>query len=186
MNRRLFNPSFKKSRGFSLLEILIVAALVAAGLAGLFFLVQRYNTKQTTNNEAQNLNQIAAEVRTKFRSQGNYTGITPAVLIQNGIVPPTMVNNTNIETGWNTNVAVAAANLNGTNGDSVSFTYTLPRESCADFVQAAEGSFPRISVGGVNVKDVPGGARTLNIVTLGAQCNAGAGGNTAVVFTLGR
>jgi len=186
MNRRLFNPTTKKQGGFSLLELLIVASLVAAGLAGLFFLVNRYNTKQTTNNEAASLNAIAAEVRTKFRSQGNYTGISPQVLINNGIVPGTMINGTNIETGWNTNVAIAPANLNGTAGDSVSFTYTLPRESCADFTQAAEGSFPRISVGGVNVKDIPGGMRTLNIATLGTQCNAGAGGNVAVVFTLGR
>lgn len=186
MNRRLFNPSMKKQRGFSLLEILIVAALVAAGLAGLFFLVNRYNTKQVTNDEASSLNSIAAEVRTKFRSQGNYNGITPQVLINNGIVPPTKINGANIETGWNTNVAIAAANLNGTAGDSVSFTYTIPRESCADFVQAAEGSFPRISVGGTNVKDVPGGQRTLNIATLGTQCDAGAGGNVAAVFTLGR
>lgn len=174
--------------GFSLIEILIVAALIAAGLAAVLFLVNRYNTKQVTNDEAAALNQMAAEVRTKFRSQGNFNGITPAVLINNGIVDPRKINGTNIETGWNTNVTVAPANLNGVNGDAMSFTYTLPRESCPDFVQAAEGTFPRVVVGGTTVKNVPAGgtAARLDVVALGTACNPGAGGNVSVVFTLGR
>lgn len=175
-----------KNRGFSLLEILVVAALVAAGLAALFALVNIYNQRQTTNAEASALNTIAAETRATFRSQGNFTGITPAVLIANGLVPATMVNGTNIETGWNTNVTVVPANLNGTMGDAVTFTYTLPRAACSRFVQAAEGAFPRVTIGGVAVKDVPAGANALNVVTMGAQCNAGAGGNVAIALTLGR
>lgn len=188
INRPIFSYPGKRQKGFSLLEILIVAGLLAAGLAALFFMLNRYNVRAAANNEAEVLNTMAAETRTQFRSQGNYTGVTPAVLIANGIVPTTHVNGTAIETGWATTVAVAPANLNGTMGDSVSFTYTLPRESCSRFVQASEGAFSRVIVGGVHVKDIPTGARNLNVATLGTQCNAAAaaGGNVTVVFTLGR
>lgn len=175
-----------KNRGIATLDLLLYTGLAVAALAAVFFIVNLVINRQAVNDEIQTLQTMASETRTKFRAQGSFTGITPNVLIQNGIVPATKVNGTNIQTRWNTNVLVASANLNGAAGDSVTFSYTVPRENCSSFVEAAEGTFPRISVGGTNVKNVPGGANTLDVVALGAQCDSGAGGNVQVVFFLGR
>lgn len=175
-----------KSRGMATMDLMIYTALAIAGMAAVFFVAGVVMNRQAVTEEVNTLQTMAAGTQTKFRAQGNFTGVTPNVLIQNGIVPARKVSETNIQTRWNTNVLVAPANLNGTLGDSVTFTYTVPRENCSNFVEAAEGTFPRIAVDGVNVKNVPGGANTLDVVALGAQCNAGAGGNANVVFFMGR
>ncbi len=46
--------------------------------------------------------------------------------------------------------------------------------------------FARITVGGVNVKDIPGGAPLLDVALLGTQCDAGAGGNVVINLITGR
>ncbi len=134
-----FSGSPMKSKGFSLLELLIAAALIAVGLLGLFFLVNRYNVQQAVANEVQALSQTVAETRTKFRAPGNFAGITPTVLIDNGMINPSRVVAGTIMSEWSTVVGVVPVNLNGTVNDAVSFNYTVPRQFCSDFVSGVAG-----------------------------------------------
>lgn len=188
MNRNRRNPpgSRSKQKGLTLIELAIVIAIVAIIIFGVFLLFSRVQTSRIATDEAQNLNMMMADVRSKFGTQGSFNGITPTVMINLGLVPRTMINGNNIRNGWNTNVTVAAVNLSGTAGDGVEFTYQVPREACADFVTSASGAASRITVGGTVVKNVTAGQNTVNVATLGTQCNADAGGNVPVLLAQGR
>lgn len=179
-------PSKKKQAGLTLIELSIGIVIAAALIFGVFYLVGVVNDRSVVKDEGQYLNQMIADARTKFRQQGSYNGINPGVMINLGIVPPPMVNGANIRTGWSTNVAVAPTNLNGTVGDGISFTYTVPRKSCSDFVDAGAGAASRVTIGGTVVKSIPAGQNNLNIVNVATACDSDAAGNVAVIFEQGR
>lgn len=179
-------PSKKKQAGLTLIELSIAIVIAAALIFGIFYLVGVVNDRSVVKDEGQYLNQMVADARTKFRQQGSYAGITPQVMINLGIVPPPMVNGNNITTGWSTNVAVAASNLNGTAGDGIAFTYTVPRKSCSDFIDAGAAASARVTIGTTVVKSIPAGQNTLNVANVATACDADAGGNVQVIFEQGR
>lgn len=178
-------PVAHKNKGFTLIEMAIVLAIAAIVLFGVFTMVSRANNARVATDEAQNFNIISSDMRTKFSTQGNYTGVTVENLVNLGAVPKHMVSGGTINTGWGTTVTAAVTNLTGTD-DGVAFTYTVPRESCADFVTAASGASAVVSVDGTSIKNVPGGANTVNVAALGTACDSSAGGNVPVVLTVGR
>ena len=190
MNRRSFNPSSLSAKrnqgGFSLIEMAIALAIAAAVLFGIFYIVSVVQNKRITNAEAQSFNMMVSDVRTKFGSQGSFTGITPQAMVQLGVVPRNMVSGATIVSGFNTIVAVAAINLNGTAADAVEFTYTVPRGNCADFATASEGAASRVTVGGTAVKNVTAGINAIQIGTLATSCDAQSGGNVAIAMAQGR
>lgn len=176
----------RKARGLTLIEILIALVIAAGLLFGIFFLVNIANDRTIVREETQVFNSMINDVRTKFRAQGTYAGITPAIMIQLGIVPPNMINGNVIRTGWNTNLAVAPINLNGQANDGIAFTYTLPRRSCPDFVDGVQAAVARITIGADVVKNVPAGVNAVNIPAVAAACDAGAAGNVAIELAQGR
>lgn len=184
------SPSFlgrKKNRGFSLIEFGIVVALIAGATVIVYLMFSGRNDSATASAEAQNFTMMAADTQQKWRAQGNFTGIDAASLVNNGVVPSTMVVGNTIETRWNTPVTVAAGTINSA-GDSVVFTYQVPRRSCADFVTQAGSSAVVVDVaGGTTVKDVPNGDNTMDVSALGGACDTTAdGGNVPVALTVTR
>jgi len=158
-------------RGFTLIEMLIALAIGAGLLFGVFVLVGKVQSKALAKDAAESLNMMVADTRAKFKSQGNFTGVSPQVLINNRIPPQQMVSGANIVSQWNTNIGVSPVTINNTD-DAVRFTYTgVPSEDCSNFVQAAEGTFGRVTVAGVVVKNLYASpAAPLNVATLGTQC----------------
>jgi prepilin-type N-terminal cleavage/methylation domain-containing protein len=172
----------RKAKGFTLLELLLVVAIVAIALAVLFFLFGKVQSKSTAQTEAQNLVTMAADVKGLFSPQGNFTNINDQVLVQNNVPPTGMVSGTNIVNGWGGAVTVAAA---GTGDSEATFQYDgVPTgDSCSGFVQGAQSAFSTITVNGQTVKDVTTGAQ-FSAATLGAACNGANGGTVSVVYTL--
>lgn len=179
----------RAQKGFTLVEISVVIVLASLLLFGVFYMLNRATERSQTKEEIEHLNTMMADARTKFRQQGNYQNVSPAVLIDLGIVPPAKLTSSpgNITTAWNTQVAVAEDALVNA-GDAISFTYQVPRRACSDFVDGGAGSASRVTVGGVAVKDALNGAAELDTITLAAQCDSdnAAGGEVAVIFTQGR
>lgn len=179
-------PQRKRQQGFTLIELVIVIAIAAAILFAVWIGVSRAQNSRKANEAVQNFNMMMADVRTKFGVQGSFAGITPAVMIDLGMVPQPMINGNAIRTSFNTAVAVAATNLNGTAGDGVEFSYTIPRVNCADFVTGTSGASARVTVDGTVVKNIPAGDNTLDVAAMSGQCNADAGGNLVVLLAQGR
>lgn len=187
MNKRR-TPSFqsrKKARGFSLIEFGIVVALIAGATVIVYLMFSGRSDSATASAEAQNFTMMAADTQQKWRAQGNFTGIAAADLVNNGVVPATMVVGEAIQTRWNTPVTVAQGTVNSA-GDSVVFTYQVPQRSCADFVTQAGSSAVVVVAGGATVKDVPNGATTMDVSALGGACAAAEGANVPVLLTVTR
>jgi prepilin-type N-terminal cleavage/methylation domain-containing protein len=178
--------NMKKQAGLTLIEILIVLVIAAGLLFGIFYLVSQANERSIIRDEVQSYNTIANDARTSFRKQNDYTGVSAAVLIQLGIVPPTMINGTAIRSGWNTAVVVAPINLNGTANDGMQFTYTVPRTACPTFIDGVANSAARITIDTTVVKDVPANLTTINVADVATACDAPAGGNVPVLLAVGR
>lgn len=179
----------RKQQGFSLIEMAIVIAIAAI----LLFLVYQRLTKtqdsRIANDEASNFSSMMTDIRTRFGAQGDFAGVSTAVLIGNGLVPANMVKGTAgaeaIVTGWNTTVAVAPATLQYAN-DAVALTYQVPRKQCSDFVTAASQAAARVTVGGAVVKNAAAGLDKVNLTQLGTSCAASTAGNVSVLLEQSR
>lgn len=142
-------------RGFTLIEVLIVIALVAVMLGAVFAVANRVNVQSTLSDFSSNMTLMASETRTAFRPQGTFLGVTPAVLIGMGIVPPSMVSGSAIVTPWAGSTVEVAPEMVSVAGDAVRFTVSgIPGAQCAAFVAAMEPAFARIRVGPTNVKNM--------------------------------
>ncbi|WP_019583725.1 type 4 pilus major pilin [Thioalkalivibrio sp. ALE16] len=181
ISRSTLNARARKSKGFTLIEVLIVLAIGAGILFAVFAAVSKVQGKAVAKEASETLNLMVADTRALYRSQGNFNNIDAETLVNNNVPPRSMVNGSDIISPWNTAIAVDEATINTTN-DAVRFTYPdVPRDDCTGFVQAAEGSFTRVEVGGSVVKDV---GQTMEVATLGQACSSA--DFVDIAFTQGR
>lgn len=168
--------------GFTLIELLMVLAVGAGLLFAVFVAVNKVQAKAVSKEAAESLNLMVAETRAKFKAQGNFTGVSSVVLINNNIPPQQMINGANIVDPWNNNITVSAVTINNAN-DAVRFTYqAVPNNDCSNFVQAAEGAFGRVTVGATVVKNLYASPVVpLNVANLGTACS-GAGATKVISF----
>lgn len=171
-----------RQRGFTLIEILIVIAIAAGMLFGIFTVANRIGERSAINEFSSNMNVLAAETSAAFRAQGHFTGVTVPVLLGMRAPPVTMVSGTEIRSPWGP-VLVAAETVAST-GDGVRFTVNaVPAAACSNLVTAAHGAFSRVLIGGASVKNmtsvaapapVSGIMSPLNAAQVGTLCT-GAG-----------
>lgn len=185
---RLSKPKAKlqQKKGAVLsLEMLMWAAIVGAVVVGIVSYLNSTSKDMKVQDAANSLMQMTKDTQRLFKSQGDFTGAAPAVLMQNGAVPAEMDTGANIISQWNGVIAVAP-NTEASANDSFTFTYpNVTGEECSDFVSLSEGAFYRIAVAGTNVKDMAAGpAVPLNVATLGAQCSTGT--SVSITFTAAR
>lgn len=168
-----------RQRGFTLIEILIVIAIAAGMLFGIFIVANRIAERSAINEFASNMNVLAAETSAAFRAQGNFTGVTPAVLLGMRAPPVTMVRGTNIVSPWGT-VGVAPETVASAN-DGVRFTVNaVPAAACSNLVTAAEGAFSRVLIGAGAVKNMTSVAAPPPVSGIMAPLNAAQVGSLCV------
>lgn len=175
-----------RQRGFTLIEILIVIAIAAGMLFGIFTVANRIGERSAINEFSSNMNVLAAETSAAFRAQGNFTGVSVPVLLGMRAPPVTMMGGgtppTTIVSPWGT-VEVQAETV-ASAGDGVQFTVNaVPAAACSNLVTAAEGAFSRVLIGTGSVKNmtsvlapapVSGIMSPLNAARVGELCQ-GAG-----------
>ena len=183
---RIRNPQKRKALGQISIEYVIVIALVALALVGIIIYATRGRHEQNVNAEASNLTSMVGAVQKQYNTEPNgFANVTATALIQNDDVPSQLVQGTNIVSGFGTPITVAPATTYAAN-DSVAFTYQVPPNECSNFVQAVASDFVTISVGGTDVKNVPGGVQAVSNTTLGTQCSSTNGAQVPVIFTATR
>lgn len=182
------NPSLQTKAdqgGFATMDVVIAVILVAALAGGVFYFANKGNASRLAADEAAQFNVMAQDAVSKYAGQGNYEGATATVLINHGVVPPSMINGNTITSGFNTVVTIAPANLGGSTNDGLAFTYNVPRKVCSNFVNGVSAA--KITVGGSTVLDETNGINKMDVTALGTACNASAGsGNVTVILTKGR
>ncbi|WP_019022968.1 type 4 pilus major pilin [Thioalkalivibrio sp. ALE23] len=176
----------RKVRGFTLVEMLIVLAIGASVLFGVFVAVSAVQNQQASNEASENLNLFAAEIQTLFRGQSDFSDISNTVLLDAGTVPGPMEQGGEIVTAWNDEVEVTSVTLTGTSGTDNAFQieYPLPEAACTNVIQAVEGAFAEVQVGGSIIKDANN--RELDVPTLASECSSDGDLVEDVLFIQGR
>lgn len=184
INRR-FSTS-KRQRGQLSVEFVGVIALVALVLAGIAYYLYQGRMQTKTNTAISALSTAVGGAQRLYNSDPDgYTGVTNTVLIDNKIIPDSMVQGTgSIISNLGGAVTVTPA---GTNDSRISFAYAAVDDTaCSDFILGVEQWFYTIQVGATTVKDTDPSAGTpviLDAAALGTACNTT---NPAVTFIAGR
>ena len=141
--------SRKKQGGFTLVELVVVLAIIVAAIAAIT--ARQISASQTSRvqSEAGNVQAIVSKVNSTFAGRSSYAGATTAFLLAQGAFPTSMVNGANVVNGWNGNVTVAP----GAGNTSVDITYAgVPTPACIEFVANTSKSYRTVTVGATVVK----------------------------------
>lgn len=136
-----FSPSIKKrvTKGFGLLEVILVFAIVIGAAAVVFTVFQSAKPSADASNEASNLTTLATNLKSTYGINHDFSGVSNANAILAKAVPAPMVSGTNIVSQWGAvTVAPVAA-------DKTEYTITyagVPTDTCAKFVSGVAGFFP--------------------------------------------
>lgn len=83
---------FHRSRGFGLLEVILVFALVIGASALVFGVFDSASTKASANREADLLTLVKSNIASLMAGKHDYTGLTTAQAIQGKAIPVAYVN----------------------------------------------------------------------------------------------
>lgn len=173
-----------KKKGFSLLEIILVLAVAAGFIIGVFMLLSKTQAGQRAAREANYMTTITTGVRALYIGVPSYAGITTAAIVNARVFPEDMLpdsTSTAPLNSWKGLVTIASSNEgpSGATGSSFTITYpNVPGEDCVKIVSQIGPSYYIIKVNGTTVKDP---VNLLDPATLGVACKAGGNSNTLVV-----
>lgn len=171
----------RKSKGFTLIEILLVVGFIAlAGIAA-YITYPKVQATNRANTEATNINTIAAGVKNVYAGANTFTGLTEAALITGQQVPTTMINGTTLTNSFGGVVTVAPATLaGGTANGSFAITYkNVPIAECVKLATGVGNNFVNVNVAGTDVKKFPA-TTPVDVASAITSC---AGGAVTLIFT---
>ncbi|MND11567.1 Major structural subunit of bundle-forming pilus precursor [compost metagenome] len=150
------NKSFKNQVGATLLELVMSIGIIAVIAIAAISFFNTANDANKVNDEVKNLNTLSAAVRNMFNSQGDYAGLTNAVIIKSGAFPDRMrvpSSATLIKHSWlNDGVVVAPATVNGTTNDGFTVTYKdVPERACSDIATKTFRFYDKVVVGSTTI-----------------------------------
>ena len=177
--------SFKAraSKGFGLLEVILVFAIVIGAAAVVFTVFQSAKPSADASNEASNLTTIATNLKSTYGINHNYpTSLGNPDAIKAKAIPSSMIaaDGSTVSSQWG---AVTVAGK----GPTFTITYAgVPSDACAKFVSGVAGFFPD----GIGT----GTAGATNILANGvfatgqpiAACAGTSGASTVTVSFTGR
>lgn len=176
------NGVTKKQQGLTLVELLIAVVVGATLLFGAFFVYNKIQGSNAASDAARNLTTIMADAQSKFKPQGNFTGVDAQTLIDLDIPPQSMISGSNMINGWGGSVTVTSASVGSGTDNAIELTYAgVDPAYCSNFVQASSGSADVIEVGGTEVKSLSGSLNVAGTNGLSSAC-ANADDTTDYVF----
>lgn len=194
-----FNQA-RSQGGFSLIELLLVLAIVAALAVAAFIVYPRVQAGRNATYEAQVLSAAQAGVKALFTTN-NYAKLSTATAVNAAIFPANMnVSATAIENQWAGDVVVGHADPSTgaitQGGPSTAtiqryfgFSYEdVPTDVCIRLAGSAAQNFGAVYVGGETLVkaqnlygDAPTGADALDESVIATQCK-GTGGKANIVL----
>lgn len=139
------------TKGFGLLEVILVFAIVIGAAAVVFTVFQSAKPSADASNEGSNISTLATNVKSTYGINGDYAGLDLSGAIAAKAVPASMVTAPDAASNsWGGDVDVA---VNGTNSRLFDITYNaVPADVCTKLVAGVAGFFPKgISVAGTDV-----------------------------------
>jgi type II secretory pathway pseudopilin PulG len=161
----------KKSKGFTLVEILLVVGFIALASIGIYAVYNKVTTTAKANQENRNMQTIRAGIKQLFGNQQNYTGLTETVVRNARISPQDMhTGAATLTNAFGGAVTIAPQALGAAPGFRIT-TASIPGDVCVKLASGAGSSFDQVTIGGTVVKAI-GTNTQVNPVTVTTQCNA--------------
>ncbi len=171
MKKFSLNRTTKK--GFSLLEVILVLAVIAGAAVAVFMAYESAKPSSDAANEDANLTTLTTNLKATLGISGNYTGLANATGVQLKVFPSDMVSGATVAGAWGT-VAISAEA--GTDPGVSSpctvanrcfmVTYSnVPQAACAKFVTGVASYFNAVNIGTTNVA-----AKGKVLAAMPAQC----------------
>lgn len=170
--------AIQKRRGFGLLEVILVFAIVIGAAAVVFTVFQSAKPSADASAEVEHAQLIASNVKSAFgtTTTSAYSTLSTALAIKGKTIPTSMVaaDGVSANSAWGA-VTVDFDGGNGTYGlcttsghcFDIAF-YGVPVDACLKFVTGLVASFPDgVKVGNINVTPAP---YKLDIPTATTQC----------------
>lgn len=169
----------KKSKGFTLVELGVVLALVGIMM---FFAISKM---KATSDESKaqsltgDLSQITLNVKRLYSTQNDFTGITIAALRDNSVFP-SQWNVASVITGPFSGPVLVAPDTLASANDAATITIpNIPTAVCSTVVRTLASGMQKISVGATVVMNYNG---ALDVPALGASCAAASAVPVSLTF----
>ena len=165
----------KQSKGFTLVEILLVVGFIALAGVGIYATYNKVQVSNQANVESRNIDTIRAGIKGLYGSKSAYTGLTNTVVNQAKITPESMRDGTNVATivhqfGGAVNVIpVMDVTPTKTDGGFQIEYRDVPSDICVKLASSAAVLFDRVLVNGQVVKALGG---ELDPAVIATNCNA--------------
>lgn len=175
-----------KSKGFSLIELLLVLGVLAILMVAAFVVYPQVRDRNQANSEVSNLMAAKANLNNLYAStNGDYTGLTTGVANQARVFPSNMnagkfTASATVSSSWSGGVTVlpsaAGTFPNGTAytaNHAFAITYAgVPAGVCLSLVSGAAANFQDVQVGGATVFKAAAAGGTFDPALAAAKCAA--------------
>jgi len=151
---------YNKEMGFTLIEFMVVIALIGTGL---LFVVNQFKDAGDQNKSQtaiKNITSLASGISSFKDLRSGYTGLTEGAIAGSSAAPSNMV-----IAGTLTNIFGSPVTIIGT-ATNYTVTYPgVPKKNCIDIASKLVGSFKSVTIGGVAVT---------NLITSNTECSKAA------------
>ena len=100
----------RRARGFTLVELMVVLAIMGAAFAGYLFYQSMLAERNKANDTVKALVSMVGDIKTNYQPANTFVGVTSAALSQSGVVkPPFTTSGTTILDAWGQVVTVGGS-----------------------------------------------------------------------------
>lgn len=182
--------NFKRKKGFSLLEILLVLGIISGAIILALIIYPKITGANNVKTEVSNAGLIKSGVQSLYASSSNPPSNSNmnSMLIKADLIPDNMVQGTDkIQNIWSGDVYVGTTTINGKTAFAVQYNH-VPAAECIKMVTSASTGFDQIIVAAGRAGDagsiVSGGGSVaygisddgstkvdINVATITQYCN---------------
>lgn len=166
-----------KQSGFSLIELLLVLAIIAAIAVGAFIIYPKVQASRAASTESTNLSTIQTAIKGIYTA-GRYGTLNNTVALGADVFPSSQVEGTSVINQWSGTVTAGPSTSAGAAGTATSryfrLVYTdVPSNVCTKLAMAASANFGTIVIGTTIVQDDYSPTQVaLNEASVVTACNA--------------
>lgn len=136
----------RKTKAFTLVELLIVIGIMAVMSAGMYAIYSNVSLSQKSTQEINNLNILKGGIENLFAASSDYTGLDQALIAKSSIPSATMMKGSDkVVNAWGNEYTIAPIDVGGV---AANFTIetNIPKKACEKIVSALAGTWSGVEV----------------------------------------